>query len=176
VPPRKPLSVNVPAVVAEEIGDAARRLHRSPAFIARRALAAAPNAELSISDERVPFILATDEDDPADTLTKIKAAASGRSLDEALTAAWITTRARFHAWIAREEHAGAAEHAHDLDSALRDARDPSIDMARLIELATSEYPKVRALVAAHPACTKELLEKLAADKEPYVRDAVANRR
>jgi hypothetical protein len=176
MPPRKPLQVQVPGMVADEITDAARRLHRSIAFIARRALAAAPNADPVPSGEPTALVLTTDEDDPADTLSKIKASASGRSLDDALGAAWLATRAKFHAWIAREEDAGQAEKADDLDTALRDARDPSSDAVRLALLAGSEYPKVRALVAAHPACTRELLEKLAADKEPYVRDAASNRK
>ena len=163
-------------MVADELTDAARRLHRSIAFIARRALAAAPNAEPVPSGEKIALVLATDEDDPADTLSKIKSSASGRSVDDALGAAWLATRAKFHAWIAREEDAGQAEKADDLDTALRDAKDPNMDIARLVILAASEYPKVRALVAQHPLCTKELLTKLAADKEPYVRDAVANRR
>lgn len=176
MPPRKPLHVHVPQMVADELTDAAHRLHRSIAFIVRRALAAAPNAELVPSGDRVQLVVATDEDDPADTIAKIKAAAAGRSLDDAVGAAWLATRAKFHAWIAREEDAGQAEKADDLDAALRDAKDPNVDAARLAMLAGSEYPKVRALVAQHPACTKELLAKLAGDKEPYVRDAVANRR
>ncbi len=163
-------------MVADELTDAARRLHRSVAFIARRALAAAPNADPVPSGEKVPLTLATDEDDPPDTIAKIKASASGRSLEDALGAAWLATRAKFHAWIAREEDAGQAEKADDLDAALRDAKDPNIDAERLALLAGSEYPKVRALIAQHPSCTKELLAKLATDKEPYVRDAVANRR
>ena len=79
VPPtRKPLVVQVPATVADEINDAARRTQRSVAFIVRRALAAAPAAQLVPTGDRAPFPIVTDEDDPADTLPKIKAAAGSR--------------------------------------------------------------------------------------------------
>lgn len=176
MPPRKPLIVEVQREVAEEIADAARRTQRSVAFIVRRALGAAPNAQNVPSGEKAELALTTDEDDPADQLTKIKAHAKSRSLDDAIAAAWTETRARFHAWIAREEAAGQAERADDLDHSLRDAQDPKISIDRLIALASSEYPKVRALVAIHPACPADILTKLSTDKEPYVRDAVENRR
>jgi hypothetical protein len=177
MPARKPLTVQVPSEVAGEIEDAARRTQRSVAFIVRRALGAAPNAlPVSPTGEKRELVLATGEDDPADTPTKIKSLAKGRSLDDAITAAWTETRARFHAWIAREESVGQAEHADHLDTSLRDAQDPKTAAARLIALASSEYPKVRALVAIHAACPADVLTRLAQDKEPYVRDAVENRK
>jgi len=176
MPPRKPLTVQVPLEVAGEIADAARRTQRSIAFIVRRALGAAPNATNVPQGDRQALVLTTDEDDPADTLTKIEAAAKTRSLDDAIAAAWTETRARFHAWIAREEAACQAERADDLDAALRDSQDPKVSVERLTTLASSEYPKVRALVAVHAACPAEVRARLAEDKEPYVRDAVENRR
>src|SRR4051794_20839633 len=95
VPPsRKPLIVQGPAAVADELSDAARRTQRSVAFIVRRALGAAGAAHLAPAGDRVPLTISTDEDDPADTLSKIKAAAGDRSLDDAVAAAWTATRAR----------------------------------------------------------------------------------
>jgi hypothetical protein len=176
MPPRKSPTVQVPREVATEIEDAARRTGRSVAFIVRRALGAAPNASAAPEGKRVALALGTDEDDPADTLIKIKAAGKGRSLEDAIAAAWTETRARFHAWIAREEAAAQAERADDLDAALSDARDSAIPVERLRALAASEYPKVRALVAVHPSTPAEILDRLAQDREPYVRDAVTNRR
>jgi hypothetical protein len=178
VPPaRKPLTVQVAVLVADEIGDAARRTRRSVAFIVRRALGAAPNAQVVPEGERVALQLTTDEDDPADTLSKIKAHGQrDLSLDDAVAAAWLATRARFQAWIAREEDAARAEDAHDLDTELKDAGAPSTTVARLIELSKSEYPKVRALVAVHASTPPEVLKVLATDREPYVRDATENRR
>jgi hypothetical protein len=177
MPPRKPLTVSLPRDVADELADAARRTQRSVAFIVRRALGAAPNAsDAGAPSERVDLALTTDEDDPPDTATKIKAAAKGRSLDDAIAAAWRETRARFHAWIAREEAAATAERADDLDTSLADAQAASTPVARLTALASSEYPKVRALVAIHPSTPPDVLAKLSQDKEPYVRDAVENRR
>jgi hypothetical protein len=178
VPPaKKPVTVQLPTAVRDEIADAARRTHRSVAFIVRRALAAIPKGASAVgaAGPRAPLELTTDDDDPADTVSKIKAAA-GASLDDAIAAAWIATRARFQAWIAREEAAGQAERADDLDAGLRDAAAAATPVARLVELSKSEYPKIRALVAAHPQAPKEVLERLSADKEPYVRDAVENRR
>ena len=117
--------------------------------------------------------LTTDEDDPADTASKIKAAAGSRSVDDALAAAWMATRDRFRAWVEREESAAQAERADDLDSALADAEKASAPPARLSELARSEYPKVRAMVAAHTSTPPEALAALAQDKERTVRAAAA---
>ena len=182
MPPRKPLTVSLPRDVAEEIADAARRTRRSVAFIVRRALGAAPHAAEVPTGQRAELTLVTDEDDPADTLTKIKAhekahpSVGNRSLDDAIAAAWTATRARFHAWIAREEAAAQNERADDLDRELVDAQDPATSLERLAHLSTSEYPKVRALVAVNPSTPADVLHRLSADKEPYVRDAVTNRR
>lgn len=176
-PSKKPLAVSLPQTIASEIADAARRTQRSTAFIVRRALAAAPKDAASAPADPATAALALtlDEDDPPDTLSKIKSAAGARPLDTAIASAWLATRARFQAWIAREEAAAHAERADDLDAGLRDARDPNLDLARLLALSKSEYPKIRALVAVHPATPPEVLAALARDREPYVRDAVENR-
>lgn len=175
-PAKKPLLVTLPAPVAAEIADAARRTQRSTAFIVRRALAAAPkNPGAPPSGETTSLALVLDEDDPPDTLAKIKSAAAPHPLDGAIAAAWLATRARFQAWIAREESAASAERADDLDAGLRDAQNPTTSLARLKELAASPYPKIRALVAAHPATSPDLLSRLAQDREPYVREAVTAR-
>lgn len=176
MPPRKPLTVSVPPEVAGEIAEAARRTHRSIAFIVRRALAACKDAPAAPAGERAPLQLTTDDDDPPDTAARIKAAAGARPLDDAIAAAWIATRARFQAWIAREEAAAQAERADELDDSLRDARDPSTPVDKLRALAGSAYPKVRALVAAHPSTPPDVLSRLAKDREPYVREAVERRR
>jgi hypothetical protein len=177
VPPtRKPLTVQVPRSVADEIVDAAQRTHRSVAFIVRRALSAGLHAaETAEPGESAALVLTTDDDDPADTAAKIKAAAGERSLDEAIAAAWTATRARFHAWIAREEAAREAELADDLDLGLRDAAAPGTSAERLAQLARSEYPRVRALVAAHPSTPADSLAALRKDRDRTVREAATRR-
>jgi hypothetical protein len=178
VPPaKKPLQVTLPTGIAAEIADAARRTQRSTAFIVRRALAAAPkNPDALPTGATTSLALTLDEDDPPNTLAKIKSAAAPQSLDGAIAAAWLATRARFHAFIAREESAASAERADDLDAGLRDARDPKTPLSRLTELAASDYPKIRALVAQHPATPPALLARLSQDREPYVREAAARSR
>jgi hypothetical protein len=172
------LVVEISSGCRDAIEDVARRTRRSPAFIARRALAAAPDAPPAApAGPRVAFELATDEDDAKDTAAKIRAAAKtmGRTLGEAIEAAFTAARARFDAWAAREQAASAGERADDLDGGLRDAADPRATPARLAELAASEYPRVRALVAAHPAAGADALERLAGDRDALVRAALAAR-
>ncbi|MGZ3440948.1 MAG: variant leucine-rich repeat-containing protein [Polyangia bacterium] len=131
MPPKgKAFTVELPQAIADEIADAARKSHRSTAFIVARALAAA----------------------------------------------WTATRARVAAWIAREVEAQKAEHADDLDAGLRDAADAKAAPARLVELARSEYVRVRTLVARHPEAPPEALQILGADKDRVVREALENRR
>lgn len=176
-PAKKALTVSMPRTVAHEVADVAARTQRSVAFIARRALSAAPpDAPLPAMTELESLALTTDEDDPPDTVSKLKAAATSRCLDEALAAAWVATRDRFKKWLEREESAQQAERADDLDAGLRAAADPATAVDRLVVLGSSEYPKIRALVAAHPKTPAEVLGRLAQDREPYVRDAVENRR
>src|SRR5438094_2968103 len=110
--PAKTLSVELGSATREAILAIARRTRRSVAFIARRALAAAPSAKTApASGPRAALELATDDDDPADTAAKLRAAAGARPLGEALEAAFVATRAKFEAWAAREESASAGERA-----------------------------------------------------------------
>lgn len=119
--------------------------------------------------------LTTDEDDPPNVQAKLKAAAKGRTLDEAIAAAWAANRTRFQQWAERESQAAQAERADDLDEGLKAAADADTPAARLAELARSDYPKIRALVAVHPRTPAEVLAVLAEDRERYVREAVENR-
>ena len=186
MPPKKPLTVTLPRSIANEIADVAQKTQRSIAFIVRRAFAAAASEKTQpLSDaaklaamppDPVPFAIETDEDDPPNTALKIREAAGKASLEDAVTSAWLATRRRFLAWADKEQSAGAAERADDLDAGLRDAADPKTGKDRLVALSKSEYPKIRALVAAHPLTPPDVLATLASDKEPYVRDAVENRR
>src|SRR5262245_49810369 len=79
MPPKtKGLSVELPAGLADEIAEIARTTHRSTAFIARRALAAALGAKGSSpgvpNDPAVRTLaLTTDEEDPGDLLAKLRA-------------------------------------------------------------------------------------------------------
>lgn len=171
-PPRKPLAVQVPPWVADEISDAARRTQRSVAFIARKALAAGHGAPAADSPEQVELVLSVDDDDPADIAAKIKHMAGDKPLGEALAGAWAASRARFHAWIAREEDARSLERADDLDTGLATAAAPGTSAEELDRLARSEYPRIRALVALHPAASPETLTLLAGDRERTVRAAV----
>ncbi|HXU72426.1 MAG TPA: hypothetical protein VN947_24055 [Polyangia bacterium] len=173
MPPKgKAASIDLPSAIATEIADAAKKTHRSTAFIIARALAAGKGAPaVSLSAPFVPLALTSDEDDPPKALAAAKAATT----DE-LAAAWTATRARFAAWIAREVEAQKAEHADDLDRGLADAENPSTPAARLVELAKSEYVRVRTMVARHPAAPSEALAILGADKDRVVREALENRR
>ena len=169
----KPLTVELPRAIAAEIADAAQKTHRSTTFIVARALAAGRGATHFPTipwGELVKLTLTSDDDDPPAAIAAVKKA----SADD-IAAAWTATRARFAAWIAREQEAQANERADDLDAGLRDAADPAATPARLAELATSEYVKVRALVARHPATPAAVLAALGADADRIVRAALAAR-
>ena len=165
----------LPPEVASEIAQVATSAQRSTAFIALRALLAAPKDAVGSTEGTVGFALNLDEDDPATTLTKIKSAAGKRPLDAAVAGAWTHTRQRFSQWMEKQTVARQAEDADDLDQALAQAKDPNASPSTLSELARSEYPRVRALVAAHPRTDAAALAKLAQDREPYVRAAVEKR-
>jgi hypothetical protein len=115
--------------------------------------------------------ITSDEDDPPSAISAAKKATGAE-----LAAAWTATRARFAAWIAREVEAQRAEHADDLDRGLVDAANPSTPAARLVELAKSEYVRVRTLVAHNPAAPADALRILGEDKDRVVREALENRR
>ena len=167
----KPLTVELPRAIAAEIADAAHKTHRSTTFIVARALSAGRGAtKFPLDGELVPLTLTSDDDDPPSAVTAVK-----KATGDDVAAAWISTRDRFAAWIAREVAAQANEHADDLDAGLRDAADPKASPARLSELAGSEYVKVRALVAQHPATPADALARLAADSDRVVRAALAAR-
>jgi len=173
VPPKgKAASIDLPSAIATEIADAAKKTHRSTAFIIARALAAgkgAPPVPLAAPMTALP--ITSDEDDPASA-----AAAAKKTTPAELAAAWTATRARFAAWVAREVEAQRAEHADDLDRGLADAENPATPAARLVELAKSEYVRVRTMVARHPTVPPEALAILGADQDRVVREALENRR
>ncbi len=173
MPPKgKAASIELPSAIADEIADAASKTHRSTAFIIARALAAgkaAPPVTLAPPLRALP--ITSDEDDPPSAAAAAKKASAAE-----LAAAWTATRARFAAWIAREVEAQRAEQADDLDRGLADAADARTPPARLVELARSEYVRVRTLVAQHPAAPAEALQILAGDKDRVVREALENRR
>jgi hypothetical protein len=167
----KPLVVELPESIAAEIADAAHKTHRSTVFIVARALAAGKDApQVALDGPRTPLTLTSDDDDPPRALASVKQADAA-----AIAAAWTATRARFAAWIAREEEAQEAERADDLDAGLRDAVAADAAPARLVELARSEYVRVRTLVARHPHAPAEALVILRADKDRVVREAIGNR-
>jgi leucine rich repeat (LRR) protein len=167
----KSLTLDLPRAVAEEIADAAAKSHRSPLFIVARALAAAKNPPPQPLDgERVPLALVADDDDPPAAVAAVKKASAAT-----VATAWLATRERFAAWLARELQARRAEDADDLDAGLRDAAAAATLPARLVELAKSDYVKVRALVARHPSAPTEALALLGADKDRVVRAALAAR-
>ena len=173
--PKKPLTVQVPSSVRDEIEQVARKTERSVAFIVKRALSAAPPDVVAIDDAsaKVALAITTGEDDSADLLTKIKAAAKApATLDDRIAGAWAQTRTKFSAWMEKTAVVDAGEKADDLDQGLRESADPKTSPARLTELAKSEYPRVRALVAAHASTPVELFASLAKDREPVVREAV----
>jgi hypothetical protein len=177
VPPKaktnsRPAAIELPCAIADEIADAAHKTHRSTTFIVARALAAGKGAPpVPLTAPTSALVLSSDDDDPPSAL-----AAAKKATPAELAAAWTATRARFAAWIAREVEAQKAEHADDLDSGLRDASDPRTPAPRLVELARSEYVRVRTLVARHPATPSEALQILGADKDRVVREALENRR
>jgi hypothetical protein len=173
VPPKgKAATLELPQAIAAEIADAAAKTHRSTAFILARALTAGKGAPtVALAPPMTALPLTSDEDDPPSALAAAKKASPAD-----VAAAWTATRARFAAWIAREVEAQKAEHADDLDTGLRDAADPKTPVTRMVELARSEYVRVRTTLIANPAVSPEALAVLAADKDRVVREALENRK
>lgn len=173
MPPKgKAATIELPQAIADEIADAAQKTHRSTAFILARALAAGKGAPaVALSAPMTALPITSDEDDPASALAAAKKASSAE-----VAAAWTATRARFAAWIAREVEAQKAEHADDLDAGLRDAADAKTPPARMVELARSEYVRVRTTLLANPSLSPEALAILQSDKDRVVREAVENRK
>jgi len=172
VPPKPTTpAIALPPAITDEICDAARKTGRSTAFIVARAVTAGKGAPpVPMDGPHEPLFLESDDDDPPSALATARKATPAE-----VAACWTATRARFAAWIAREVEAQKAERADDLDAGLRDAAHAKTAPARLVELARSEYVKVRVLVARHPAAPPEALALLAADKDRVVREALATR-
>ncbi len=171
---KKPIQLKLPADVAREVADAASKTRRSVAFIVQRALAGAGPVAAGADGDTV-LALTTDDDDPADLGARIKKLAGTRPLDGAVAAAWVATRARFAAFVAREVAAQSQENADDLDAALAVLADPNATSSKLATLASSEYVRVRALVAEHANTDAASLAKLGEDKDRVVRAALAKR-
>ncbi len=159
-------TLEVPAAVRDELVAIAGKAGRSTVFVAARALSAAPAAPPAPEGPTVSLALVPDEDDPPGQLAKVLAQGGAR-----LAAAWLASRERFLAWAAKAEAADRASQADDLDAALVEAADPATAPARLALLARSEYPRVRARVAAHPAAPAEVRAALARDRDRTVREA-----
>ncbi len=173
-----PTAVWVSAATAVEIAELARTVGRSVAFVVQRALAAAKLTTVEhAAPEEASLLLTVDEADPADLLARVvERAGELGAIDATIEAAWLATRGRFMAWAEQERAARCAEVADELDVALAAARSAASGTAELSVLGASVYPRVRALVAAHAATDQVTLARLALDREPYVREAVARRR
>jgi hypothetical protein len=170
-------SLTLPSAVATQIADVAARTRRSTAFIVLRSLSgAARDASAPIAAPTLPLKIEKDDDDPANIVSKIQAAAGSRDLASAIAGAWASNGARFLKWADTESAAQKAEEADDLDAELKAASLPTTPTAALDKLAASVFPRVRALVAAHKNASATAIKLLERDRETYVRDAVANRR
>jgi hypothetical protein len=170
-------SLILPAQIANQIADVAARTRRSTAFIVLRSLSgAAKDATASIAAPTLPLKLERDDDDPANIVGKIQTACGNRELAAAIAGAWTSNGARFLKWADTESAAQKAEEADDLDAELKAAHDPATSAATLDKLASSAFPRVRALVAAHKNSSGQAIKLLERDRETYVRDAVANRK
>lgn len=173
MPPRtKTITVDLPLGLRDEITSLAETTGRSVVYLIARALAAAPDAPpVELDGPFAPLALVPAEDDPPRLRAMARVAPAGR-----IAAVWTATRPHFLAWAARLALADRAAAADDLDVELRDAANPHTDPARLAALAASEYPRVRALVAANPAAPPAALEQLRSDRDRVVREALAARR
>jgi len=170
-------SLTLPSAIATQISDVAARTRRSTAFIVLRSLSGAPkDASATISAPTLALKLERDDDDPANIVSKIEAAAGSRDLAAAIAGAWASNGTRFLKWAETEAAAQKAEEADDLDAELKTASDPATQTAALEKLAGSVFPRVRALVAAHKNTSATAIKLLERDRETYVRDAIANRR
>ena len=174
-------TLSLPPSIADELTKASARAERSVGFLVLGALkASGPLTDAPPTGERASLPLTMDDDDPRDLPSRLTKLASekapGRSLDDAIALAWMSRRTQILAWVDRVAEVNEGERADDLDEGLRIAQDPKTLPARLIELAKSEYPRVRALVAAHPAAPAEALKLLGTDRERIVREALLEHR
>ncbi len=174
------LTLELPGAVADELSSASARCERSVGFLVLGALKSSSALSGTPGTDRKPIELSTDDDDPADLASRVKKLAAekakGRSLDDAVALAWLERREQILAWVARVGKINEGERADDLDDGLRLAADVATPAAKLVELATSAYPRVRALVAAHPGAPKEALDLMGNDRERIVREALIARR
>ncbi|MDZ4695766.1 MAG: hypothetical protein SGI86_11510 [Deltaproteobacteria bacterium] len=170
-------SLTLPALIATQIADVAARTRRSTAFIVLRSLSgASKDATGSITAPTLPLKLERDDDDPANVMSKIQTTCGNREFAAAIAGAWTSNGERFLKWADTESAAQKVEEADDLDAELKAAQDPATNTATLDKLASSAFPRVRALVAAHKNSSESAIKQLERDRETYVRDAVANRR
>src|SRR5688572_9519130 len=163
-------ALSLPVEIADEIAAAAARAERSVTFLVLGALRAAKALKGEPpAGARRALELTTDEDDPRDAASRMKKLVAdkgtGRSVDDAVALAWAAGRAQILAWVERVAAVDEGQRADDLDEGLRAAADPSTPVDRLLTLARSAYPRVRALVAAHPAAPAEALALLDQDRE-----------
>lgn len=174
------LTLELPLAVADELSSASARCERSVGFLVLGALKSAGTLSGTPTGERKSIELTTDDDDPADLASRCKKLAAektkGRSLDDAVALAWAARREQILAWVERVGKVNEGERADDLDEGLRVAADPATPAVKLVELAKSAYPRVRALVAAHPGAPKEALDLMGNDRERIVREALIARR
>ncbi len=173
-------TLTLPVPIADEIAAAAARAERSIGFLVLGALKAAGplKGDPPAAPDRA-LELTVDEDDPRDLLARLAKLAAerapGRSLDHATALAWSAGRAQILAWVERVAAVNAGARADDLDDGLRAAADATTAPDRLVALAKSAYPRVRALVAAHPRAPEEALAQLRADRDRVVRETLAAR-
>jgi hypothetical protein len=175
-----PRALSLPAEIAAEVLSASARSERSPGFLLLGALkGAGPLAGRRENGPRRSVLLDREEDDPRDLVSQIQklAAAKARELDldTAATLAWRERRFAILAWVDRIAALNQAAGDDELDEGLRAAADPSTPPVRLLALAESPYPRVRALVAAHAHAPAHALSLLGRDGDRLVRDALAAR-
>jgi len=168
---KKPHTIQVPPEVKATIDDVAARSSRSVAFVVDIILRGS-SASSAREGDLVAMEIAPEKDDPRGLVSNIKKAGK-KDLAGRVVGGLGETKARLLAWADRMHAAMTKPQAAELDRALDAARALSTDAAQLIELAKSEYPKVRALVAAHPNTPEEVRVKLSKDRDRTVREAAA---
>lgn len=175
-----PLSLKLPIATVAEIERAAARCERSVGFLILGALKSASSLSGEPVGERVSFALRTDDEDPRDLVARSKKLAAEkapkRAFDDAVALAWQARREQILAWVEKIAKVNEGEKSDDLDEGLRIAADPATEPDKLVDLAKSEYPRVRALVAAHRGSPMEALELMKNDRERIVREALIARR
>jgi hypothetical protein len=175
------LSVSLPAAIAAEISVAAARAERSVGFLVHGALkSAGALSGPAPAGEPSALSITTDDDDPKDLAARLQKLAAekaqGATLDVAVALAWAARRAQILAWVERVAAVNVGERADDLDDGLREAGRAETSPERLLVLAQSAYPRVRALVVLHPRVPEAALELLGKDREKAVRQAFTERK